>query len=97
MLSNTNAIMWNGVILDEFKKDGHDVNYYFDNIVTSFDVHAYKPEAAIFTAAERKCGIKPDETLFFDDSQRNVDAALALGFHAVLVPPGAEFTTLADL
>ncbi len=97
MLSNTNAIMWNGVILNEFKKAGHDINYYFDAVVTSFEVHAYKPEAAIFKAAERICGIKPDETLFFDDSQRNVDAARALGFNAVLVPPDAEFTTLADL
>ena len=97
MLSNTNALMWNGVILTEFKNDGQDVNYYFDAIVTSFDVHAYKPEAAIFSAAEQICGIKPDETLFFDDSQRNVDAARALGFNAVLVPPCSEFATLADL
>lgn len=97
MLSNTNAIMWNGEIMSEFRKDGHDMDYYFDAVVPSFAVHAYKPEAAIFEAAGRICGIRPEETLFFDDSQRNVDAARALGFNAVLVPEGAEFTSLYDL
>lgn len=97
MLSNTNAIMWNGRIPAEFRKDGHDMSYYFDAVVPSFEVKAYKPEAAIFEAAERICGINPAETLFFDDSQRNVDAARALGFNAVLVPQGAEFTSLYKL
>lgn len=85
LLSNTNPVMWYGYILEDFKKDGHDINYYFDGIITSFEVKAYKPERAIFEATERLLGIKPSETLFYDDSQTNVDAARAMGFNALLV------------
>ena len=94
MLSNTNPLMWERFILPEFRKDGHDVNYYFDGIVTSFSVRAYKPEPAIFKAVERDLGIIPSETMFFDDSPRNVEASCRLGFHGVLVRPGTEFIDL---
>ena len=54
----------------------------------------YKPDREIFDYTCEHCGIKPEETLFFDDSQANVDAARALGFYAALVPVGTEFTDL---
>lgn len=91
MLSNTNKLMWDTYILDAFKADGKDINHYFDGIVTSFETHAYKPDPAIFEAVVKLLGIKPEETLFFDDSQANVDSARRLGFHAELVTPGRPF------
>ena len=36
-------------------------------------------------------GIVPEETLFFDDGQENLDAAARLGFKTALVTPGSEF------
>ncbi|MDE6277522.1 MAG: HAD family phosphatase [Muribaculaceae bacterium] len=93
LLSNTNPIMWDGVLAREFDKlPPRRRADYFDGMVTSFEACAAKPDAAIFRYAERELGIRPEETLFFDDSQANVDAARALGFHAELVPPGTEFT-----
>ncbi|MBD5213865.1 MAG: HAD family phosphatase [Bacteroidales bacterium] len=94
LLSNTNALMWDRYILPEFTKAGHDINYYFDGIIASFQVKAYKPEPAIFRAAESILGIDPEETLFFDDSQANVEAARRLGFHAALVTPETDFITI---
>ncbi len=91
LLSNTNALMWNRYIIDEFKKDGHDLDYYFDGIITSYEVKAYKPETAIFKAAERILEIDPAETLFFDDSEANLKGAEALGFNTVLVTPEVGF------
>lgn len=91
LLSNTNPIMWNSKIAAEFAKDGHDVNYYFDGIVTSFESHLYKPDPDIFLEVLRKFNIIPEETLFFDDSSENVEAARKLGFKAVHVIPGTEF------
>lgn len=85
MLSNTNAIMWDGFIVDQFKKDGKSIGQYFEGIVTSFDVKAYKPDAAIFSRAAEICGILPSETLFFDDSETNCEAARRCGYHAVHV------------
>lgn len=90
VLSNTNPIMWHTFIASEFRKDGHDIDYYFDGIVTSFEAKALKPDDKIFIYTEHKLGIVPDETLFFDDSQKNLDAAACLGFHTCLVPAGDD-------
>lgn len=94
MLSNTNPIMWARTIRTEFEKDGLTREDYFDGIVTSFEANALKPEAKIFKYAEQKLGIRPEETLFIDDSQTNLDAAAALGFATALAAPGTEFMDL---
>lgn len=91
LLSNTNAIMWYGKIADEFKKDGLEINGYFDGIVTSFEAKALKPDAGIFNYAILNLDIVPEETLFLDDSERNLEGAKALGFRTALVEPGCEF------
>lgn len=87
LLSNTNKIMWDGFIADEFRKDGHDMSYYFDGTVASFEARAYKPDAEIFRIAERRFGIKPEETIFFDDSKANCEAAAKLGFRTEWIGP----------
>lgn len=94
MLSNTNPIMWNSEIARQFRKQGHDVNFYFDGIVTSFDAGCCKPDPGIFIYAEKKFGIKPEETLFLDDSEKNTLAAEKLGFKTTLITPGMEFMSL---
>ena len=91
LLSNTNPIMMEGFIANEFRKEGLEMKDYFDGAVCSCVAKCYKPEPEIFDYTCRECGIKPEETLFFDDSQANVDAARALGFMAETVPPGTEF------
>ncbi len=94
LLSNTNPIMWNSRIAEEFRKDGHDISHYFDGTVTSFEACSMKPDRKIFDYAVQTLGIRPEETLFFDDSEANVKAARALGFQAEVVAPGAEFTDI---
>ena len=95
LLSNTNKIMMNGFIAEQFRQEeGMEMKDYFDGVVASYVAKCYKPDREIFDYACEKCGIKPEETLFFDDSQANVDAARALGFYAELVAPGTEFTEI---
>ena len=91
LLSNTNPIMMEGFIANEFRKEGLEMRDYFDGAVCSYIAKCYKPEPEIFEYTCRHCGIKPEETLFFDDSQANVEAARALGFQAETVAPGTEF------
>ena len=107
VLSNTNAIMYNQGIRREFEKDGKHREDYFDGICTSFEEGVAKPDRRIFNAivlqyampvvvilfeaVVRKFGIRPEETLFFDDSQTNLDAAAELGFKTWLVAEGTEF------
>lgn len=94
MLSNTNPIMWHSRIAEEFRQEGMEREDYFNGIVTSFEARSIKPDAKIFHTVVEKLGIKPEETLFLDDSQKNLDAASALGFHTLLVTPGSEFFEL---
>lgn len=94
LLSNTNRIMWTTKIREEFKKEGLEREDYFDGIVTSYEARALKPDSRIFEFAIHTLGIKPDETIFLDDSRRNLDAAAGLGFHTLLVEPGSEFSEL---
>lgn len=93
LLSNTNPIMWNSTIRDEFTHEGLVREDYFDGMVTSFEARSLKPDAAIFGYACRKLGIEPADTLFVDDSQANLDAAAALGFGTALATPGTDIFT----
>ena len=92
LLSNTNPVMWNDIIAKEFRKEGREREDYFDGIVTSFTAKALKPSPEIFEYTCRTLGIRPEETLFFDDSAANTRAAAALGFATATVEPGTEFT-----
>lgn len=94
VLSNTNPIMWNGKIASEFAQEGGSIDDYFDGTVTSFEAKCMKPAAGIFRYAIDKLGIDPAETLFFDDSAANLEAASALGFKTALVPPGVDMTQI---
>lgn len=91
ILSNTNPIMFEGVIARSFAQEGFDVNAYFDGVTVSYKARSNKPDRQIFDYAIVTMGIKPEETLFFDDGQENLDAAAKLGFKTVLVEPGCEF------
>ncbi|MBS7373316.1 MAG: HAD-IA family hydrolase, partial [Muribaculaceae bacterium] len=91
VLSNINPIMFEGIIARLFKKEGLDVNAYFDGITVAYRAKHNKPSPAIFEYAIRTMGIRPEETLFLDDSRHNLDAAVALGFQVALVNEGEEF------
>lgn len=91
LLSNTNPIMFNSKIAECFRAEGKEITDYFDGQVVSFEALCAKPDRKIFEYTISHLGIKPDETLFFDDSQKNLDAAAEVGFATALVPPGTEF------
>ncbi len=98
LLSNTNPIMWHAKIAEEFEKDGLTIEAYFDGIVTSFDAKILKPDVKIFEYAAVNCHIKPEETLFLDDSLANLTGAEKAGFRTAHVPEGKEFyRVLSDL
>jgi putative hydrolase of the HAD superfamily len=60
----------------------------FDLLVWSFELGLAKPDPAIYHYLLEKLGTAPEETLFLDDKLLNVDAARALGIHAL------EFSTV---
>ncbi|MGZ8999331.1 MAG: HAD family hydrolase [Allosphingosinicella sp.] len=63
----------------------------FRDIVVSGEVKLLKPDPAIYFLALDRFGLRPQDALFVDDRQINVDGAEAVGLHAHL------FTTAEDL
>ena len=57
----------------------------FEGGLFSGRVNLAKPDAAIYALAERELNLIPGETLFLDDSPRNVDAARARGWSAEMI------------
>jgi putative hydrolase of the HAD superfamily len=55
----------------------------FDYVCFSAEVQLAKPEAAIFHACLKVVGSRPEECLFIDDREDNVEAARALGMREV--------------
>lgn len=56
---------------------------WFEDIVVSGEVRLAKPDRRIFELTIERCGLTPAATVYVDDSARNVEAAAALGLHAV--------------
>lgn len=91
LLSNTNPIHIGKKIKEFFGSDGKELDSYFDGKVLSYLAKASKPNPKIFEYTISHLELVPEETLFLDDSQRNLDAASKFGFGVALVEPGTEF------
>jgi len=63
----------------------------FDVLVWSYQLGVSKPDPAIYRYALEKLGVPAAETLFIDDKQPNVDAAIEVGMKGVV------FTDVQDL
>lgn len=94
LLSNTNPVMWNSKIAEEFRSEGLTINDYFDGVTTSFEAKALKPDPKIFRKVAADFNLLPEETSFFDDSLSNCQSAGNVGFKYIHVAPGTEFDQL---
>jgi putative hydrolase of the HAD superfamily len=56
----------------------------FDVLVWSYQLRMAKPDPEIYLHVLQRLGTRADETLFLDDKQVNIDAAIALGMKALL-------------
>ncbi|MBP9817044.1 MAG: HAD-IA family hydrolase [Candidatus Pacebacteria bacterium] len=63
----------------------------FDPILISSDLKMLKPNRDIFEEAARRCGVAPEEILFIDDAEKNVNGAKAVGMNAFLYTDFASF------
>ena len=76
------ALLSNSWGCDEYPRA--DFPELFDAVVISAEVGMRKPEEGIFLHAVQTLGLTPQECVFIDDMQANVDAATACGMAAVL-------------
>lgn len=82
LLSNTNPFMMEWANRD-FDGQGHTIGYFFDAMYLSYQCGVMKPHREIFEIMLRGQQALPEETIFVDDGQRNVEAAAALGMHTL--------------
>jgi putative hydrolase of the HAD superfamily len=52
--------------------------------IVSFKVKLIKPDAAIFQRLAESCGILPEESVFIDDMEANVEGGARCGFEGIL-------------
>jgi putative hydrolase of the HAD superfamily len=67
----------------EHLETAHPFGEWFRDGVFSSRVRLIKPDPAIFRLAEQRLALDPPNTLFIDDSPRNVAAAQAAGWQAL--------------
>lgn len=97
LLSNTNPFFFEWAESGAFDGHGHPIGNYFDSLYVSFRCKLLKPSREIYEHVLRNEGIRPEQLLFIDDSERNTEAAAALGIRTLHVETNADWPkALAD-
>jgi putative hydrolase of the HAD superfamily len=66
---------------------------FADGRVVSYEIEEVKPEPAIYQYLLQKYGLVPQETVFIDDRQENIETAKRLGIHGILFTTYDETNT----
>jgi putative hydrolase of the HAD superfamily len=74
----------------EREQDRYHFAELVDFIIYSHEVGLAKPDPRIYALTSQRVGVQPQEIVFLDDAERNVAAAAASGFHAILYQNNAQ-------
>ena len=89
LLSNTNEIhedAFNDILM---RAHGFpNIGVFFDKVYLSHRVGMRKPDAEIFMRVLTDNGLKPEDTLFIDDSPQHIAAAKLLGIQTIYLEKG---------
>ena len=93
MLSNNNPIClpFSSKMFDDA---GIPLIEIFRKCYMSFEMKALKPSETFYKAVLADIGRAAEDVIFIDDSQRNVDGAIAAGMPAVYYEPGTDLSAL---
>lgn len=91
ILSNTNEthIRW----VDQYLQKHYQISALSDLVHYAFyshDLKSRKPDREIYMKMLEMAAIKPEESLFFDDMEANIQSAKSLGIHTHLIAPQEE-------
>ena len=88
LFSNTNKIHYDAFSESFRQLMKEDFDTYFIKAYYSHDIGLRKPDPESFIYILKEQNLNPSETLFIDDTQKNVEAAASLGLQTIhLVPP----------
>lgn len=96
LLSNTNNIHIEHCKLYFRNKLGvSNFESLFNETFLSYKMGLWKPDYKIYDAVIQKIGCQPNEILFLDDNQDNIDSALDMGIKCIKInPPECFISTL---
>lgn len=87
ILSNTNELHF-PIKSNKLVNSDYIIDDYFDHCYLSFQMHLSKPDEKIFKSLLENEHIKPQECLYLDDGEKNIETALHLGFNCYWVKDG---------
>ena len=97
LLSNVSDLHWRWTCTHHFSWGGHVPEDYFERIYLSYRLKLTKPDLRLFRHMLADSGLRPEETLFLDDSPTNCAAARTLGIHTYTPRALEDWRPLFDL
>lgn len=93
LLSNTNPFMVSWFRSNELDGEGHSINYYIpqEHQYMSYEQKCMKPGREIFEKMLEAERFVPEETMFVDDGEVNLNTAKELGMHTFLPANGEHW------
>lgn len=91
VLSNTNPFIQSWALTKDFTPEGKSLADYFDMLFFSYRMHCSKPSREIYCKMLANGGMRAEETLFVDDSTKNIEAAREVGIRTLLVENGEDW------
>ena len=93
LLSNTNSIHFEHYTREFLEIYGFNLVDLFDDVFVSHEIGIRKPDAGIYTFVLEDAKIDAPETVFFDDSSANIEAAELLGIRGIQITNGRDVTS----
>lgn len=91
VLSNTNPFIQGWARSPQFTSCGKSLDDCFDMLFLSYCMKCSKPGDAIYRKMLADGGMVAEETLFLDDSDRNLEAAAKVGIRTLKVENGEDW------
>jgi putative hydrolase of the HAD superfamily len=92
LLSNTNIIHYWWYSQQFYENYGIKFTSLFDTLFLSYEIGIHKPDAGIYTYVLENAQIKAEESVFFDDSLINIEAAEKLGIAGKQITESKDVT-----
>lgn len=73
--------------------DQYDIFKLLDGYIVSSEVHKIKPEPDIYQCLFERFNLKPEECVFADDKEENVEASIKEGMPAIVFKNAEQFET----
>jgi putative hydrolase of the HAD superfamily len=91
VLSNTNPFIQSWARTPQFTTQGKSLDDYFDNLFLSYLMGCSKPGEEIYRKMLADGSMVAGETLFIDDSDKNLESAARLGIRTLKVENGEDW------